>query len=109
MVSNEAKDAGACEAGCCMQCGKWVWEWHCHCQPALDARHSLLEEGNGEDAKRLIVKEELIKDSDNDIGREIDAQSIGAGGHGHCLGRKSRGQNCARMDAGLVWKPRLRV
>ena len=55
MVSNEAKDAGTCEAGCC---SKQVWE--CHLSLSAAIRCSL-EEGNGRNAKRLTVEEELAK------------------------------------------------
>jgi hypothetical protein len=69
-----------------------------------------LKKATERNTKRLtLLKRNFVKDSDKDIEQEIDAQSSGAGGHGHCLGRKSRGQNCTHMGAGLVWKPRLRV
>jgi hypothetical protein len=54
MVSNEAKDVGTCEAGCCGKYGNGT----CHCQPPFDA-HS--KKATGRNAKRLTVKEELAK------------------------------------------------
>lgn len=88
LVSNEAKDAGTCEAAVVCNAVSKYGNGTCHCQPAFDA-HS--KKARGRDAKRLTVKEELVKESAKDIEQEIDPQSIGAGGHGHCLGRKGRG------------------
>jgi hypothetical protein len=54
----------------------------CHCQPAFDAHSKKTTERN---AKRLTVGNVKA------IERKIDAQSVDAEGHGHCIGRKSKG------------------